>query len=62
MAVTIKNERRMFTEAEFDAVASTHYPQVCGLPKEGKRCLTGTCGPADGDEGARIAEDRGADG
>jgi hypothetical protein len=24
----------MLTEAEFEAVGRTHYPEICGLPKE----------------------------
>ncbi|MBD0275772.1 MAG: hypothetical protein ICV73_28075, partial [Acetobacteraceae bacterium] len=34
MGVPIAAERRMLTEAEFEAVARTHYPAICGSPKE----------------------------
>ena len=34
MSLTIASERRMLTEAEFGAVLRSHYPEVCGLPKE----------------------------
>ena len=34
MAETIKIEQRLLTEAEFEAVAATHYPQIFELPKE----------------------------
>ena len=34
MSRTIASERRMLTEAEFEAVLRSHYPEICGLPKE----------------------------
>ena len=34
MGVPIAAERRMLTEAEFEAVGRTHYPDICGQPKE----------------------------
>ncbi|MFC7738890.1 hypothetical protein ACFQX4_24530 [Roseomonas sp. GCM10028921] len=34
MAETIAAERRMLTDAEFEAVAGTHYPDICGLEKD----------------------------
>jgi hypothetical protein len=34
MSVPIAAERRMLTEAEFEAVARAHYPDIFGQPKE----------------------------
>ena len=34
MSVPMATERRMLTEAEFEAVGRTHYPGICGQPKE----------------------------
>ena len=34
MGVPMVAERRMLTEAEFEAVGRTHYPEICGLQKE----------------------------
>jgi hypothetical protein len=34
MAETIAAERRPLTEAEFDAVSGTHYPDICGMEKD----------------------------
>ncbi len=34
MGVPIATERRMLTAAEFEVVEGTHYPAICGLPKE----------------------------
>lgn len=34
MGVPVATERRVLTEAEFEAVARTRHPEVCGLPKE----------------------------
>ncbi len=34
MGVPIAAERRMLTAAEFEVVEGTHYPAICGLPKE----------------------------
>ena len=31
MSVPISSERRLLTEAEFEAVKLTHYPDICGL-------------------------------
>ncbi len=33
MAMTMTEERRLLTEAEFDAISRTHYPEICALPK-----------------------------
>ena len=34
MSVPIATERRMLTGAEFEAVGRSHYPDICGLPRE----------------------------
>ncbi|HZC14568.1 MAG TPA: hypothetical protein VE270_11170 [Thermoleophilaceae bacterium] len=34
MSVPIKTEQRMLTEAEFEVVKRTHYPDICTLSKD----------------------------
>lgn len=34
MAMTKSEERRLLTEAEFDALTGTHYPEICAQPKD----------------------------
>ncbi|WP_188899547.1 hypothetical protein [Caldovatus sediminis] len=34
MAITLKEERRLLTAAEFEAVEPTHYPRICGLSRD----------------------------
>jgi hypothetical protein len=33
MAMTITAERRLLTDAEFEAVSAAHYLDICALPK-----------------------------
>ncbi|MBP0446373.1 hypothetical protein J8J14_16485 [Roseomonas sp. SSH11] len=34
MANTIRQERRILTDAEFETVAASHYPAICDMPRE----------------------------